>query len=362
MVGSVNSRVNTPDNNAPDRESPASPCVTVLMAVHNGEQFLREAMDSILSQTFEDFEFLVFEDCSTDSSPEILESYTDSRLQLIRNPENLGLTRSLQLGLERARGRYIARMDADDVSVPDRLEKQVQFLRDNPEIALVGSWIDCIDADGRCFSQSRLPTEPEDIHRQLLRKNCMSHPTVMFLREAAINVGGYQSRVGLYAQDYDLWLRLSDLYRLANIPEPLVRYRFHGAQVTTKKLRAQTDSAEIYRWMAADRRLARGEPVEPGLQRPSSWISRARRKRRVLAKHAINLAALYLSMNDPAQARNAALTALRSNPLSIAIWETAMLDVFLVERLSAKTKSAIRWYLSRLTGRAGGKQADSTEP
>src|SRR4051812_26679567 len=126
----------------------ASPTVSVLMAVYNGEQYLREAVNSILSQTFKDFEFIIIDDGSTDRSPELLASYAraDSRVKLISRP-NKGLTKSLNEGLHAARGEFVARMDGDDISLPERFERQVSYLREHPEVVLVGSRVEFIDPD-----------------------------------------------------------------------------------------------------------------------------------------------------------------------------------------------------------------------
>src|SRR5690606_37374672 len=124
------------------------PRVTVLLAVHNGERYIQEAIDSILAQTFGDFELLIVNDGSTDATRDLVLSYSDDRIRLVDNDHNIGLPKSLNRGLRLAKGRYIARLDADDISEPDRLAAQVSFLQANPDVAMVGSWYRKIDGEG----------------------------------------------------------------------------------------------------------------------------------------------------------------------------------------------------------------------
>lgn len=204
------------------------PEVTVLMSVHNGAATLKEAVESILAQTFADFEFLIIDDASTDESAQILEGYDDPRMRVLRNEHNLGLTASLNRGLVEAEGTFIARMDADDVSRPGRLAKQVTFLKSNPEVGMVGSWVQTI---GERREVWRYPTRHEDIWAEMLFNAVHVHSTVM-LRSKVLNEHNlrYDERL-LRAQDYDLWARLGRLTRLANLPEVLVDYRLHAGQV-----------------------------------------------------------------------------------------------------------------------------------
>ncbi len=160
------------------------------MSVYNGEKYLREAIDSILGQTFKDFEFLIIDDGSTDSSVEIIRSYADPRIRLIQNEENIGLSRSLNKGLKLARGEYIARMDADDISLPRRLAAQVGLLDKQPDIGLVGTSIQLIDCDGERMHVHRVPTT----HAQILWALCfttpLAHPSVVFRKVIIECVGG----------------------------------------------------------------------------------------------------------------------------------------------------------------------------
>jgi len=211
------------------------------MSVYNGEKYLREAVDSILGQTVRDFELIIVDDGSTDGTWAILQNYNDPRIVLLYNEENVGLTRSLNKGLAVARGEYIARMDADDVSLPKRLEKQVAYLDANPEVGLLGTWIKIIGERGERLSVLRKPIDPLFIKWSLLFDNCLVHSTVVYRRSLVEKLGGYNPI--RYAQDYDLWSRMSLETQIVNLPEVLVRWRSHPAGISTQKLAQQISFA-----------------------------------------------------------------------------------------------------------------------
>jgi cellulose synthase/poly-beta-1,6-N-acetylglucosamine synthase-like glycosyltransferase len=215
-----------------------TPRVTVLMSVHNGAAFLTEALDSILRQRFADLELVVVEDGSTDATPAILATYAraDSRLRLATNEGNLGLTASLNKGLGLARGELVARQDADDVSEPERLARQVAYLDAHPEIGLVGTLAQSIDAAGRPLDHDHFPLALDNaaIQRSLLERNPICHGSVLFRRRLLDQVGFYDSTVGP-VEDYDLWLRLAEVTELANLDARLYRYRLHHEAVTERR-------------------------------------------------------------------------------------------------------------------------------
>ena len=220
------------------------PRVTVLMSVYNGEKYLREAIDSILGQTFKDFEFLILDDGSTDSSAEIIRSYSDPRIRLIQNEKNIGLTRSLNKGLKLANAQYIARMDADDISLPERLEKQTAFLFKNLGYGVVGSSYYHIDGSGKRGPLIRVLTKNSEIQKELKKKNWFGHGSVMMRRDAVLEAGGYDERYK-YAQDYDLWLRIAKAYRLANIEQPLYCWRVTPFCISERKKAEQKHYANL---------------------------------------------------------------------------------------------------------------------
>lgn len=198
----------------------------MVLCVRNAAVFVREAVASVLSQTFSDFELIATDDGSTDATLGTLRAFDDPRLAVISQP-HLGLTRSLNRVLSVARGEYVARQDADDLSRPDRLEKQVAFLEEHPEVALVGSGVQTVDEHGQPVHVYRYPTDDAGLRAQLLNRfNPLPHTTVMFRRSVALALGGWDERF-IKSQDYEFYLRLIEHYQIASLPEPLciLRYR-----------------------------------------------------------------------------------------------------------------------------------------
>jgi glycosyltransferase involved in cell wall biosynthesis len=215
-----------------------TPAVSIVMACRNAERFLASSVESILNQTCADFEFILIDDASDDPSGELLAEYArhDARIVLSRNESNLGLTQSLNLGLERARGIYIARMDADDIAMPTRIERQRQYLDAHPKVFLVGTAYEYIDEAGNTLGPHTPPTAPPRVAKTLPRTNCIAHPSILFRNGTGLR---YRSKF-LYAQDYDLYLRLlSEGKTLANLEEPLLRYRQHAESVTLSQAAKQ---------------------------------------------------------------------------------------------------------------------------
>jgi glycosyltransferase involved in cell wall biosynthesis len=206
--------------------------LSILMPVFNAEKYVREAVESILGQRFSDFELIVVDDGSTDGSGDILRSFTDPRIRRLDNGRNLGLVPSLNRGIEACRGRYIARMDADDVSLPDRLERQFRFLEAHPSIGVCGSWAQVIDEDSRMVGRIVRPTDPVDVRMHLLFSVPLVHPSCCIRAEL---LRGYLYRDVPAAEDYDLWSRMNDGVRMANLPAVLLQYRWHEANVSKAK-------------------------------------------------------------------------------------------------------------------------------
>lgn len=227
------------------------PSISVVMSVFNGKRYLREAVDSILNQTCTDFEFIIIDDGSTDGTAAILDSYIDPRIRIIRQ-DNQGLTKSLNRGIQEATGNFIARQDADDRSFPNRLATQTAFLRSHEDITLVGSAVEVINGDGAVLATFRHPTDPEEIRKTIGNYNCFWHGSVMFRRDSFISLGGYDEAF-VTAQDYDMWLRFSERYRLANLTEPLYAYRFTADSITVKRMVSQHRLAAVARQRAITR-------------------------------------------------------------------------------------------------------------
>jgi len=172
------------------------PKISVVMAVYNGEKYLREAIDSILNQTFNDFEFIIINDGSTDDSAEIIKSYNDPRIILIQQ-ENKGLAAALNEGIKIAKGKFIARMDADDISLKTRLEKQIQFMEAHPEYVAIGSWSNHISADGDYLYTCKMPLESSALKDELPDKCPFIHTSVLMRTDEVQSVVGYKN-VGRY--------------------------------------------------------------------------------------------------------------------------------------------------------------------
>ena len=219
-----------------DREN-YSPSVSVLMAVYNYEGFISESIESILSQSFTDFEFVIVDDASTDNTANIIKSYKDPRIVFIQNQENIGQTRSLNKGLKVAKGKYIARIDGDDIALENRLSKQVEFLDRNPAVGVVGAWLEAIDENNKLIRRSKYPILPNVLRLlilNILHWPCLTHPSVMIRKDALDDVGFYDEKYSI-SQDYDLWLRITRKYLARNIPEVLMRYREHSSSLSRKK-------------------------------------------------------------------------------------------------------------------------------
>lgn len=217
-----------------------TPRVSVLMSVYNGKAYLREAVESILSQSFTDFEFIITNDGSTDGTLDILKEYAakDKRIQIVNNPKNIGLTKSLNEAILKARGEYIARMDADDISYPDRLKLQVEFFNSHPSYGLVGAWGIEIDDKGNEVNRRKLPTKPEELMRALIIYNPFFHSSIMIRKSVFQEVGVYNG-MWRYAQDYELYFRISTLYDIANLPIFLTAQRRSSLSVTESKNKEQ---------------------------------------------------------------------------------------------------------------------------
>ncbi|MDB5252647.1 MAG: glycosyltransferase [Flaviaesturariibacter sp.] len=213
-----------------------SPTVSVILPVFNADRFLREAIDSVLGQTFTDFELLVINDGSTDGSESLIRSYSDPRLLYLLNEGNRGLVFSLNRGLDAARGKYIARMDADDVCRPERFSRQVAFL-ESSAAAVVATTVDMMDEAGNqmpAWADDRACITAEAIQRYLPKDNCIAHPSIMG-RASLLKQYKYDPSQ-IEAEDYDLWLRLSaDGHLVAKIDEPLLRYRFLDMGLTRQQ-------------------------------------------------------------------------------------------------------------------------------
>jgi glycosyltransferase involved in cell wall biosynthesis len=215
------------------------------MPVYNGATYLNEAIDSILNQTYNDFEFLIIDDGSTDGSVKIIKSYDDNRIRLVENRNNLGQSETLNKGLSLAKGKYIARMDQDDISMPERLKKQVEFMDECPNIGVCGSWIQYF---GKYNYLTPLELDDDSIKIKLLTNQNLAHPSVMIRKSTLVKYQLNYDPTFTVAMDYDLWVRMFEYCSFANLPEPLLKYRTHKNQKSN--ISSGTSYSEMIRVLA----------------------------------------------------------------------------------------------------------------
>lgn len=205
--------------------------LSIIMPVYNGASYLKIAIQSILTQTFSNFELIIIDDGSTDESLAITQSFNDNRIKIIKNETNKGLVFSLNKGLNLAQGKYIGRMDADDISMPSRLEKQFTFLEQNPTYCMVGCSADIIDNTGKITSAWQVKTTIETINMELLFGSPFIHPSIL-IRNDVLREFGYNTMF-YPAEDYYLWFQILQKYKAANLPEKLLQYRLHNSNIST---------------------------------------------------------------------------------------------------------------------------------
>ncbi len=229
-----------------------SPAVSVLMGVHNGAPLVREAVMSVLTQTAPDLELIVIDDASDDATPDLLAAVSDLRLRVERPRNHEGLTRSLNRALGMARAPLVARLDADDMALPERFARQRAVFDAQPAIGLLGTGAQEVDASGFAVAVLRPPADDAGIRRALIRRNPFVHSSVMARRSIVEQAGGYDPRFPV-AQDYDLWMRVSRLSRLANVPEPLVIRRLLPGRVSESREDDRLRAEARIRWRAVRR-------------------------------------------------------------------------------------------------------------
>ncbi len=215
------------------------------MGVLNGARYLEQAVESVLRQTFTDFELIIVDDGSTDATPDLLARLSDPRIVRIRNPINVGVSISMNHALTLAQAPYIARMDADDVMQPDRLARQVAFLEQQPEVGVLGTYMTLMDAEGQTCGKFEVACDHEMIAWSLLFGNMIANPSTLIRRGLIEAAGGYEEASTFTgAEDFGLWVRLVDRTRFANLPERLMHYRVHPASLSSA--RRQLQQADTY--------------------------------------------------------------------------------------------------------------------
>jgi glycosyltransferase involved in cell wall biosynthesis len=291
--------------------------VTVLLPVYNAQRYLAEAIQSILNQSFTDFEFLIIDDGSTDRSVSIIQSFTDPRIRLITHQKNQKLIATLNEGIKLAKAPLIARMDADDISLPDRLKQQVNFMAKHPEVILLGTRMQVIDSNGTVLSQEPLLTKDAAIRTALLVTNTFPHGSVMLRRGPLLKVGGYNPEAYL-VEDYDLWVRLAKIGQVANLPTVLYGWRINPQGETLSQ--SQIHRRHILEVVDHQWQAAKNDPL-PLSQWSNIWSREARRQadpqaKRLLAELHIHFAKGYFRHNRRAAAFWHVLNGLAISPRS----------------------------------------------
>lgn len=283
--------------------------ISVIMSVCNGEQHLRESIESVLNQSFTNFEFIIVNDGSTDASLEIIKSYADKKIRIINNEENIGLTKSLNKAIKQAQGEYIARQDADDISLPNRLELQFEFLENHPEVALLGTGVYVINENGATIEKRIMHPNPK---KSLLKGNRFIHGSVMF-RKSVIDERGAYNETLRYSQDYELWLRMSKKYDVRNLTAPLYKLRMHKGSILSRKVEEQ----QMYAVLA--RKLAMNEITEQTLlnlqECPSNFYQILNKNDKMMFHKAV--AYNYAQNNDLLSLRRECFKAFKLNPFDL---------------------------------------------
>ncbi len=215
-----------------------TPLASVVLANYNGSQFLKEAIESVCAQSFRDFEFIVVDDGSTDNSRAIMDEMAarDSRIVRLYLPQNGGLPNALNAGIKEAKGKYIVRMDGDDICLPQRFERQVAYMEraENEKVGVCGTFCEVIDTSGKSLGPKRFAENDKDIRRMFWFRNPIQHSTSIIRKKCFEELGGYDTNFP-QSQDYELWFRFGQKYELHNLPEILLKYRVHGENAILKR-------------------------------------------------------------------------------------------------------------------------------
>lgn len=294
-----------------------TPPISVLMPVYNSARHLPAAMESVLGQDFDDFEFVIVDDGSTDASLKLLQRYAaqDQRIRLISRP-NTGIVGALNDGLAAARGEFVARMDSDDLCMPSRFTCQLEYLQHHQECLAVGSRILLIDEEGWPIRDMCTEQTHEEIDAMNLRGGgaAMNHPAVMFRTAVVRNLGGYRQEL-IYAEDLDLWLRLAEIGRLCNLPQALLHYRMHANSIGHAR---SAEQHRKWRMAAAEAKQRRGYAVDARLDAEQTGDKACSE-----AEHHIRWAWWALMAGNVRTARKHARAGVRLKPWSIESWRLA---------------------------------------
>ena len=253
--------------------------ISVIMPVHNGEKYLAEAIKSILAQTLKDFEFIIIDDCSTDHTAEIIKSFKDPRIIVIKNDHQSGVATSLNKGINAAKGKYVARMDADDISLSKRFETQVAYMEKHPTVGVCGTWVKTFNTNDTKKRQLwKKPVTDGEIKMLMFFTSSLIHPTVMFRRETLNTYNLRYDETYQSAQDYELWSQAIDCVEFANIPKVLLLYRIHANSITGTKSAAQQRNADTVREYLSKKIGFAKKPLDNSLVAYEQWLLEIRDK------------------------------------------------------------------------------------
>ncbi|MFH0891128.1 MAG: glycosyltransferase [Candidatus Liptonbacteria bacterium] len=212
--------------------------VSIILPCYNGAKYLPRAIKSVFGQTLENWELIVVDDGSSDGAPSLVAEFANQnpKIKLVRNEKNLGIQKSLNRGLVVARGEYVARVDDDDEWVDkDKLKKQVEYLDANPDCGLIGTGVIEVDENNKELFRYRQPLTDADVRKKILKQNCFTHSSVMFRRRAVIELGGYpETEETKHVEDYDLWLRLGEKWKFANLPDYATKFTLRANNISSK--------------------------------------------------------------------------------------------------------------------------------
>jgi len=329
--------------------SSATPMVSVVMPVRNGERYIADAVRSVLGQTLCDIELLVIDDASSDRTLDAVAGFADPRVRVLRSTQRRGVSASRNLGMAEARAPYVAFLDADDLAYPSRLARQWDYLQAHPSVAVLGSHVDCVDEAGKLLysePEGLRPCDPVALRLGLLERACILPSTAMARRAVLLEAGGFAPMD--YAEDHDLWCRVAIRHELAILPDRLVAYRYHANQATQRKLRAAFDGTQACIRRATAAYLAAGL-IGPGQAPPAlTLLDRLRGAQGTYAASCLEWARLYRwAFRQPRRGLALAGMAAVHAPLSRQVW-TVLLACAWQAAAPSNVQRAVRWYGQRL--------------
>lgn len=298
------------------------------MSAYNAQKYIRETIESVLCQTFNDFEFIIINDGSTDTTEDIVKQFQDSRIILI-SQENQGLSKSLNRGLNLSKGKYIARIDADDICYPERFEKQYKFMQENPNYVLCGSYSNVISEVGEfIFTAREIPLSDTEIRNKINEKNCFYHPSTFYKREQALQIGGYYEPIKQYFEDYMFFYQLIKLGKAINIPEPLIKYRITPGSLSH-------DSNRKYRALAK-KVVIRGFITNEEISYLYTLKKKKLPEKKKMSNYYLNIARYFLTyQSDMGRVKYYFLLAIKASPLNpnIIVHGLYMIYIQLVHKI-----------------------------